>query len=126
MRRFLFALLIAAGCCVSLAAPAPAPVRAEIDALLTRLQTSGCEFNRNGSWHSAEKARAHLLGKLKYIERRGTLESTEQFIELAASQSSLSGAPYQVKCGGGPAVQSRQWLTTELAAIRSARGRGKP
>jgi hypothetical protein len=81
------------------AAPAAAPVRAEIDALLGKLQASGCQFNRNGSWYSGTEARSHLLRKLEYFEDKGNVQNTEQFIELAASKSSSSGKPYQVKCG---------------------------
>lgn len=104
------------------AAPTAAPIRAEIDALLTRLEGSGCQFNRNGSWYVSAEAREHLLRKLSAIERRGDLQSTEQFIDLAATSSSLSGKPYQVRCGGTPAVPSRQWLLEQLGALRAAPG----
>jgi hypothetical protein len=125
IKRQLASIIFAAWCCVSLAAPTPAPVRAEIDALLARLQTSGCQFSRNGTWHDAAKAKEHLLHKLKYIERKGTVQSTEQFIELAASVSSSSGKAYEVKCGSAAPVQSQQWLTGELAKLRSSSANGK-
>ncbi|MDR2240437.1 MAG: DUF5329 domain-containing protein [Zoogloeaceae bacterium] len=118
---FIFWWCMAAG-----AAPAAAPVRAEIDALLNKLQTSGCQFNRNGAWHSGSEARDHLLGKLEYIERKGTVGSAEQFIELAASRSSFSGKAYQVKCGDAAPVESRQWLSEQLKIIRSAAGKNPP
>jgi len=93
-------------------------VRAEIDALLDRLQASGCQFERNGAWYGSADARAHLLRKLEYVERRRTLQSAEQFIDLIGSSSSSSGEPYRVKCGAAAPVQSRQWLTRELSALR--------
>lgn len=102
------------------AAPTPAPVRAEVDALLGRLQASGCEFSRNGSWHGAAEARTHLLRKLDHLEGRTTLQSAEQFIAQAATASSTTGLAYQVRCGATPAVPSAQWLTRELAAVRAA------
>ena len=34
--------------------------RIEIDYLLTRLESSGCEFFRNGRWYEAARARKHL------------------------------------------------------------------
>ncbi len=102
------------------ATPAPAPVRAEIDALLVKLRSSGCEFNRNGSWYSGSDAKTHLLRKLEYLENKTTVRSTEQFIELAATSSSSSGQAYQVRCGGAAAIPSAQWLTRELAASRAA------
>ena len=80
---------------------------------------SGCHFNRNGTWYTAAEAKAHLLDKLEYVEKRVALKSTEQFIDLAASKSSMSGKPYQVKCGDTAPVESKRWLTEELKAMRS-------
>lgn len=120
-RQLLVILLLWSG----LAIPSPTPdnVRQEIDALLVRLQDSGCQFNRNGSWYSGSRARDHLLRKLDYIERATTIESTEQFIELAATQSSRSGKAYEVRCGSDAPVKSSVWLTRQLAIIRGSAGR---
>lgn len=119
-----FLSLIGAACAALVfASPSRAelapPVRAEIDALLARLETSGCEFNRNGSWYKAGDAKAHLLRKLDYFERQGSLQSTEQFIELGASASSSSGRPYLVRCGDAAAVPSRSWLVATLHQLRA-------
>ena len=111
-------LLSAAG----LAAPTAAPVRVEIDALLARLEASGCRFGRNDEWHAGADAKAHLLRKLEYIEKQGTLASTEQFIDVAATKSSVSGAPYTVQCGDAAPMPSRTWLTSQLEAMRATRG----
>jgi len=105
------------------AAPAPAAVRTEIEALLSALAASGCQFDRNGSWYSGSDARTHLLRKLAYLEDRTTLRSTEQFIELAATSSSSSGRAYQVRCGGAAVVPSALWLSKALAASRAGGGR---
>jgi hypothetical protein len=102
----------------ALAEPVAAPVRAEIDVLLARLQAPGCEFNRNGKWYDGADAQAHLLRKLEYIEDRTTVRSTEQFIDLAASTSSRSGKPYLVRCAGGAPVESRAWLREQLELLR--------
>ncbi|WP_396269530.1 DUF5329 family protein [Ideonella sp.] len=101
------------------AAPTPAPIRAEIDALMGKLVASGCQFDRNGSLHSGAEAKSHILRKLDYLEGKSTLQSTEQFIELAASKSSRSGKPYFVKCGSDAAVESQRWLTQQLQVIRT-------
>jgi len=120
--RFLLTALLAGTCSSALAGPTPAPVRAEIDALLSKITASNCQFERNRSWHNAADARAHLLRKLDYIEKRSeTITRTEQFIEHAASKSSFTGRPYRVKCGGGEPVESQVWLTRELMALRSAK-----
>ena len=106
----------------ALAGPTPAPVRAEIDALLAKITASNCQFERNRSWHDAARARAHLLRKLEYIEKRSeTITRTEQFIEHAASKSSFTGRPYRVRCGNGEPVESRAWLMRELQTLRSAK-----
>lgn len=102
------------------AEPLAPAARAEIDALLGKLAASGCQFNRNGSWHSAVEAKAHLLSKLGYLERKDLVQTAEQFIERGASGSSVSGKPYLVKCGNAEAVPSQRWLTAELQALRGA------
>ena len=103
------------------AAPTAAPVRAEINTLLTTLQTSGCQFNRNGSWYTGAEAKDHLLRKLAGFEDKTTVQNTEQFIELAATKSSSSGKAYQVKCGANAQpVESKQWLTGQLVTLRNA------
>ncbi|MDP4076329.1 DUF5329 family protein [Acidovorax sp. A1169] len=125
MLRTLIVLWFSLAAGISLAAPASAPVRGEIDALLAALQASNCEFQRNGSWHGAAEARTHLLRKLEYIEKRSTLPSAEKFIELAASSSSASGRAYEVRCNG--AVQpSAQWFGKQLQKIRAPGGPGAP
>jgi hypothetical protein len=118
MRRILAASLLLA-CAMAQAAPLPAPARAEVDALLARLQSSGCQFNRNGSWYNGAEARAHLLRKLEYLENKNMVRSAEQFIELGAATSSTSGKPYLVKCGTAAPVESKAWLGAELKAIRA-------
>ncbi|MCA0325991.1 MAG: DUF5329 domain-containing protein [Proteobacteria bacterium] len=118
--------LALSACAAAFAAPTPGPIRAEIDALLTKLQSSGCDFDRNGTWHSGADAKDHLMRKLDYIEGKTTLRSTEQFIELAATKSSFSGKPYQVRCGKERAVESQQWLGKQLSVIRSSGVQAKP
>lgn len=120
MRRLLLVLLTCSF--VAAAAPLPPAARAEIDGLLSRLETSACEFNRNGTWHTAAEAKSHLLRKLKYLEDRSAVASAEQFIERAASGSSTTGQPYLVKCGNGAPVPSATWLLAQLQAIRSSAG----
>jgi hypothetical protein len=119
MRRIILTSLLMLFASLLSAAPSGLEVRAEIDALLSTLEKSGCEFKRNGSWYSASEAKSHLLKKLEYIEGKGALQSTEQFIALGASKSSMSGQPYLVRCGSAPPIESRTWLTTQLAARRA-------
>jgi len=112
--------LFAWGASVQAAPMAPA-ARAEVDALLTRLQSSGCEFNRNGSWYPGADAKAHLLKKLAALEGKNLVQTAEQFIARGASSSSMSGKSYLVRCAGQATVESAQWLTTELHQMRAAK-----
>jgi hypothetical protein len=122
LRRVVFLFLACIAFAQSLAAPLPPAARAEIDGLLLRLEASKCEFQRNGTWHSATEAKSHLLVKLKYLEDRGMVDNAEQFIERAATQSSLSGQPYQVRCPGTAPLTSRAWLLSQLQLMRAAPG----
>jgi hypothetical protein len=68
------------------------------------------------------KPRAHLEQKYAYLANRRLVPDAEAFIERAASESSISGKQYQVRCGNDPAVSSRQWLSTELKHWRATHG----
>ncbi|MDY0977888.1 DUF5329 domain-containing protein [Massilia sp. CFBP9012] len=105
---------------LSLAAPAPA-ARQEIAHLIGYLTASGCSFQRNGSWHDAAQAAKHLQRKYDYLLKRDLVASSEDFVARAATESSLSGKPYQVRCGGNAPVASAAWLKAELAKYRGAR-----
>src|SRR5262245_29188514 len=118
--RSLVVLPLALLATVSAAAPLSPTAHAEIDTLLTRLETSGCQVSRNGTWYPAAETRSHLETKLHYLEDRGAVENAEQFIERAASASSMSGQPYLIKCGDNPPVESGAWFSRELQAIRAS------
>jgi hypothetical protein len=108
------------------AAPLAPAARAEIISLMQRLQASGCQFNRNGSWYSGAEAQAHLQQKLDYLERRELVHGTEEFIAKGASESSMSGKPYLVRCGSAAPVESKAWLNSELLALRARGGASSP
>jgi hypothetical protein len=95
----------------------------EIAHLLDFVAQSGCQFERNGSWHDSKAARDHLQEKYDYLQRRDLVPDVHAFIERAATQSSLSGKPYHVRCGDQPAITSAQWLNGELARYRGAQPR---
>jgi hypothetical protein len=101
-------------------AVAPRTVQAEVDGLISGIETSGCVFYRNGSAYDPKDAAAHLRDKYLYFAARGLIVTTEDFIERAATKSSFSGLPYEVKCGDGVAVPSRRWLRDRLARLRAS------
>ena len=107
-------------------AAAPAIAQTEINYLLEFVGNSGCEFFRNGSWYDAKKAEAHLRYKYEMLAARDRINTAEEFIEQAATKSSLSGQPYQVRCGGLDAATSEQWLRAVLARYRAHAAEGAP
>lgn len=89
----------------------------EIAHLLDYLSASGCEFYRNGKWYTAEAARSHIEEKYQYLLKKQFIGSAEDFISKAATQSSISGEPYQVRCGNN-VFPSAVWLMEELMQLR--------
>nr|WP_139103704.1 YfeK family protein [Stenotrophomonas maltophilia] len=100
-----------------LAAPGPQAQR-EIAQLISSLDGSQCRFQRNGSWHDGNDARAHLQRKYDYLLKKDMVDSAEQFIERAASQSSMSGKPYRIQCPGQPEQTAAAWFGARLQALR--------
>jgi hypothetical protein len=90
----------------------------EIEHLLQYLSESGCSYVRNGSEHTAQDAVAHIRKKADYYE--DDIDSTERFIELSASRSTISGKSYNIRCPGLPEQDSSAWLSAELHRYRSA------
>ena len=105
-----------------LSAPS-ATAKREIQGLMEALSASSCEFQRNGTWHGRDEARKHLQRKYDYLLKRDLADTAEQFIERAASKSSMSGRPYQVRCPGQPTQPAATWFKAKLDALR---GSGAP
>jgi hypothetical protein len=123
LKQALFALT-AALCIILQAARAAPPPAAEIEInhLLGLIENSGCEFFRNGTWYDAQRAAAHLRDKYEALAANGRIETAEDFIDKAASRSSISSQAYLIKCGGGAPITTRQWFSAALARYRGASG----
>jgi len=115
----ILAVLVGIGTEAPAEAVAPAAAaRAEISRLLEFVEWSDCSFNRNGTWYDGKAARAHLEQKERYLEERGQIGSAEDFIEKAATRSSMTGKRYSVRCGAA-VTPSAVWLRSELERIRT-------
>jgi hypothetical protein len=99
----------------------PSNVVVEVEYLLQHIESSGCEFYRNGSWYDAAHAKAHLRMKYDYLAARNQIGSAEEFIDKAASKSSLSGQAYKIRCEGADVVESNPWLREALEHYRTAK-----
>ena len=119
-RFFTAACLLVLVAPTALAAPSQEAKR-EIQGLMDALSTSSCEFQRNGTWHGRDEARKHLQRKYDYLLKRDLADTAEQFIERAASKSSISGRAYQVRCPGQPMQPAAAWFKARPDALRGSR-----
>lgn len=110
-------LILAAASATADAAPS-ATAQREISGLMQALENSGCRFQRNGSWYAAGDARSHLQRKYDYLLKRDLADTAEQFIDRAASRSSMSGKPYRVSCPGQAEQDAAPWFQQQLARLR--------
>jgi hypothetical protein len=115
----LFVILSAVPFAAAKARPPP-NVHTEVEYLLQYIETSGCSFYRNGTWYDATRARAHLSSKYDYLAERQLIGNAEDFINKAATRSSLSGQPYKIRCSDGVEVESGPWLRLVLAKYRAS------
>ncbi|MGO9039644.1 MAG: DUF5329 domain-containing protein [Steroidobacteraceae bacterium] len=120
------ALVVALNITPGAHAAAPPAAQIEINHLLGLIQQSGCEFYRNGTWYDAQHAQAHLRAKYEMLAADGQIKTAEDFIEKAASTSSMSGQPYQMRCGAGAAMTTNQWFLAALMRLRSRISRNIP
>ena len=117
--KWLLAMLLAVLVLPAALAEPDEVARTEIAHLLNYLETSGCQFQRNGSWYAPARAASHLNQKYEYLLKKDLATTAEQFIERAATESSASGKPSSVKCGDAAAVPSAEWLRAELQRFRT-------
>src|SRR6476469_8920886 len=120
VRRTLAA--VAATLALSTAAFAETSAKREIAHLLNFVATSPCRFVRNSTEYPPDKARDHLASKYQFAGSKIT--TAEEFIKYLATESSMSGERYHVKCGKTDAL-SGVWLTNELNRYRKESARAQ-
>ena len=90
--------------------------KTEIAHLLEYVKTTECKYIRNGTYHDGVKAAAHIKSKYDYF--KNDIASAEDFIRLSATESTMFGNKYYIKCPGSPKIESRIWLLQELDRYR--------
>lgn len=110
--------LLAALAVVSNAAFADVPPEqlGEVEHLLAFVKNSDCIINRNGTDHPADKGISHIETKYDYF--RDDISSTEEFIDLSATKSTMSGDYYTVSCPEKKTIKTQDWLLIELNKYR--------
>ncbi|WED23226.1 DUF5329 domain-containing protein [Vibrio sp. JC009] len=91
-------------------------LQGEIKHLMHFVESSECQFIRNGKAYNGQDAVAHIQRKYDYFKKR--IKDTETFIELSATKSTYSNKPYTIQCPGEAVKTSGDWLTAELQAYR--------
>ena len=117
--KFFLLLIAVIFCPWSISAGMESSANKEILHLFDYLENSNCEFNRNGSWYSPHEAVRHIQKKYRYLVKKGLINTAEQFIDRAASRSSLSSESYLVRCGDSKPIESFDWFTDELKKFRA-------
>ncbi len=84
----------------------------EVQFLIRHVAESKLIFIRNGSEHDAAEAAKLMQRKYDYVKK--AVQTPEDFIRLAGSESHLSGKPYLVKMPDGKIVESAYWLNRAL------------
>ncbi len=68
-------------------------------------QLNNATFIRNGVSHNAKAAAAHL--RMKHEKAGKRIKTVEQFIDKVASQSSITGTPYQIVFSDGTRTDAK-------------------
>lgn len=93
----------------------------EISHLLDFVAKTECQYERNGTRYNGKKAAQHIQNKYDYF--KDEINTTEIFIELSATKSTMSGKFYKIICNGALPVKSKDWLLQELKLYRSNLGK---
>lgn len=101
---------------VTARADVPESQKHEVEHLLEFVESTQCTFERNGKKHDGKEASKHINRKYKHYKKQIT--TTEEFIEYAATKSSMSGMDYLVYCESGSPLKSKDWLLEELSVYR--------
>ena len=97
---------------------------ARIEYLIGAIESlPNARFIRNGTSYDAKAAADHLRLKLRYAGSR--VRSAEDFIRYCASQSSMSGLPYQIRFSDGRVISSEEYLRQMLAGYEERVGKSR-
>jgi len=102
---------------LALTAPAPFTEPEKIERLIQYVAgLKDAVFIRNGAEHTCAEAAEHMRGKLR--SAGASIKTARDFIEQAASRSSLSGQPYRVRLADRE-IAARDLLLEELGRIEA-------
>ena len=85
--------------------------------LLDFVSKSDCTFIRNGVPHTGKEAANHFRSKYEHFESE--IKTPEDFIQMSATKSMITGKPYLVKTTDGTVIPCADWLGKVLADYRN-------
>jgi len=88
-----------------------------IEFLIEYVSSSDVMFVRNFGKHDAPRAASHI--RKKYDHFLDEINNPEEFIELCASKSLVTGREYSVIDPQGKTTKSRDWLLAALYRYRA-------
>ena len=91
-----------------------------IQHLIAYVAHSDLTFVRNARQYTGKEASEHIQKKCAHF--RDEIKMPEDFIELCASRSLVSGKPYLVINQKGETIGTKEWLTAELALYKKTIG----
>lgn len=91
-----------------------------IQHLIAYVAHSDLAFVRNARQYTGKEASEHI--RRKYAHFREEIRMPEDFIELCASRSLVSGKPYLVINQKGETIGTKEWLTAELELYKKTIG----
>jgi len=101
-------------------AVAPTPctgLQETVEYLMGQVTDSDLIFIRNGRPHRGTEAAEHMRKKYEHFQNK--IKTANDFIDLAATKSLMSGSPYLVVTKEGAHVPTAEWLRAELSACRA-------
>jgi len=84
--------------------------------LIAAVENSGLTFIRNGNRATGDKAAQHI--RRKYQHFRDEITTPEEFIELTATRSLMTGKAYEVILADGQRMPLKDWMLERLQQYR--------
>lgn len=91
-------------------------LKATCEHLISSVANSGLTFIRNGNRAGGDKAAQHIRRKYEHFQEQIT--TPEEFIELTATRSLMTGKAYEVMLPDGQRMPLKDWLLRVLQTYR--------
>ena len=92
----------------------------EIHHLLQFVEHTDCLYERNGTLHSGKEAVEHIKNKYRYFKNE--IDTTERFIELSATKSTMSGKFYWVRCPQSSKIKKSRLVAAGVEYLSKGSG----